>query len=195
MARQRQLIVLVLVAVLLTAAISFAYHCPVSGIAFTARQLELHRLKNRTTFPSAADFDSRVSLSELLQPGDDHSRWSDSRAATVEGYVVSIAPANPELANCYCGRDIHIHIGLRRDAPPREHFVIEQTPRLSPAGNIGFIEQMRSQLIGRWVRFEGWLFFDEGHAEESENVAPGRQDNWRATAWEIHPVTKVQVIR
>jgi hypothetical protein len=191
----RRKLILGIFVVLLVAAIWFACHCPASGIAFTTKQLELHRLKNRTAFPSAADFDSHVSLSELLQPGDDHARWSEARAATVEGYVVSIAPAKPELANCYCGRDIHIHIGLRRDAPPREHFVIEVTPRLTPAGDIGFIEQMRSQLIGRWVRFEGWLFFDAGHTEESENIAPGRSGNWRATAWEIHPVTKVQVIR
>jgi hypothetical protein len=39
------------------------------------------------------------------------------------------------------------------------------------------------------------MYFDVGHAEESENVSPGKPDNWRATAWEIHPVTKITVIR
>jgi hypothetical protein len=39
------------------------------------------------------------------------------------------------------------------------------------------------------------MYFDAGHAEESENISPGKPDNWRATAWEIHPVTKFRVIR
>jgi hypothetical protein len=50
------------------------------------------------------------------------------------------------------------------------------------------------KLLGRRVRFEGWLFFDTSHAGESENIAAGRRGNWRATAWEIHPVTKFEII-
>jgi hypothetical protein len=42
---------------------------------------------------------------------------------------------------------------------------------------------------------EGWLLFDREHAGESENTAPGRAANWRATAWELHPVTKIEIIR
>jgi hypothetical protein len=39
------------------------------------------------------------------------------------------------------------------------------------------------------------MYFDVGHAEESENIFPGKPENWRASAWEIHPVTKITVIR
>jgi len=54
---------------------------------------------------------------------------------------------------------------------------------------------LERQLLGRLVRFEGWLLFDSSHAMESENIAPGTPLNWRATAWEIHPVTKIEVTR
>jgi hypothetical protein len=52
---------------------------------------------------------------------------------------------------------------------------------------------LRSKLLGRWVTFTGWMLFDEEHASQAENTNPGRPRNWRATAWEIHPVTQIVV--
>jgi len=113
--------------------------------------------------------------------------------------VVAIAKARPELANCYVGCDTHIHIALRPDAPPSQHMVLEVTPRMKEwakrQGRDWSEETLKTQLLGRWSRFEGWLFFDSHHAGESENIAPGTSGNWRATAWEIHPVTRIEVIR
>jgi hypothetical protein len=175
------------------------YHCPASGIAFTEERREFHRLKNRTSLPQPLDFDARVTLPNMLQAGEDHSRWSHSRAAAVEGYVVSIAKARPELANCYAGCDTHILIALRPDAPSRQQMVLEVTPRMEEwARRQGWDwseETLKRQLLGRWSRFEGWLLFDSQHAGASENIAPGTSENWRATAWEIHPVTRIEVIR
>ena len=34
---------------------------------------------------------------------------------------------------------------------------------------------------------------DGEHADEAENTRPGRARNWRATAWEVHPVTGIEV--
>lgn len=198
--RKRIVITLVLAAVLLlSGSLLFAYNCPTTGIAFSSERRELHRLKNRTTLPETSDFDLRVTLPSLLQPGDDSARWSATRASRIEGYVVSVAAARTELANCYCGRDTHIHISSRPDAPPHEHVVLETTPRMEAwARSRGWdwsAETLKRELTGRLVRFEGWLLFDSGHAMESENISPGRQHNWRATAWEIHPVTRIDVIR
>ena len=174
-------------------------HCPASGIAFTKERRDLHRLKNRTAGPQTSDFDEGVTLLRLLQPGNDSARWSTWRAARIEGYVVSVAAAHTELANCYCGRDTHIHIASRPNAPPKEHVVLETTPRMEAwAKSRGWdwsVETLQRELTGRLVRVEGWLLFDSGHAMESENIAPGRPLNWRATAWEIHPVTKIEVLK
>ncbi len=46
---------------------------------------------------------------------------------------------------------------------------------------------------GRWVKVRSWMLFDVEHLNEAENTAPGR-GNWRATAWEIHPVASVEVV-
>ncbi len=176
-------------------------NCPATGLALSPAVRESVRLKNRTALPAASDFDGRVSLPALLHPGEDRARWSVERAAVVEGYVVEVGAGGVEAANCYSPgtRDTHIYVAVRPDAPPRERVVLEVTPRLEAwAGRRGrdwSEAALRRDLVGRWCSFEGWLFFDREHADESENTAPGRAGNWRATGWEIHPVTGIRVLR
>lgn len=202
MKRSRRVGLIVLAAIVLAAVVFVAVgYCPPQGIALTRDRRDFHRLKNRTALPEQADFDPRVTLESLLQPGDDRMRWSNFRAARVEGYVVAVSRAGTELANCYfpCARDIHINLALRMDAPLTEQLVVETTPRVEvwarSQGRDWSEAALKRDLIGRWCLIEGWLLFDQGHDEESENIAPGRAGNWRATAWEIHPVTGITVMR
>ena len=80
-----------------------------------------------------------------------------------------------------------------------EQVVLEVTPKFgdwATGQGIDWSEKsLQRELVGHWVEFEGWLYFDVGHAQESENTSPGRSDNWRGTAWEIHPITKITVVR
>ena len=200
--RTRTLVlVVVVVVVLVTVWLILGQNCPSVGIALTSRARDLHRLKNRTSFPQASDFDPNATLEALLQPGNDTNRWSTNRAARIQGEVIDVAYAGSEAANCFspCRRDIHINIAMHKGVTLREQVVVEVTPKwndwASQQGMDWTEEALRAQLIGHWCEFEGWLYFDLGHAEESENVSPGKADNWRATAWEIHPVTKITVIR
>jgi hypothetical protein len=199
---RRLLLVIGVVVVLVAAWLVLVQNCPSVGIALTSRARSLHRLKNRTAMPQAADFDSRVTLDALLLRGDDTNRWSTDRAARIEGYVLDVAYGGfAEATNCYspCRRDIHIVMANRRDAPKTEQVVLEVTPNLlywATKQGVDWSEQtLQQQLVGHWCEFEGWLYFDVGHAEESENIAANRRGNWRATAWEIHPVTKITVLR
>jgi hypothetical protein len=202
MKKHRRLFVFTILITLLIALLVIAGRekCPSAGLALTEQSRKFYRLKNRTSMPQPGDFNPNVSLSALLQPGPDVDRWSSTQAAVVEGYVVSVAPGPLELTNCYIPgrRDTHIHIGLRADAPPAEQVVLETTPRLEDwAQEQGWdwsAEALKATLTGRKVRFEGWLMFDESHAGESENMAPRRPGNWRATAWEVHPVTSFQIL-
>jgi hypothetical protein len=194
------LIVVLIAPLIAIALVAGKQYCPSQGLALTQQRRDFHRLKNRTALPQPADFDNTATLMSLLQPGEDSTRWSASRAARVEGYVVSVAAGPLELTNCYVPgrRDTHIHIGRRPDSPPREQLVLETTPRLEDwAKRQGWdwsAGSLKRNLLGRRVRFEGWLFFDMTHAGESENVAPGKTGNWRATAWEIHPVTRFEIL-
>src|SRR5215208_734617 len=174
-----------------------ARNCPSVGFALTTNARNLHRLKNRTAFPQAADFDSRVTLDQLLQPGDDRNRWSTERAARIQGQVIDVAYADIEATNCFspCRRDIHILVAKQKDAVKNEQVVVEVTPNLQQQGTDWSEQTLQAQLVGHWCEFEGCLYFDVGHAEESENTAPHNPSNWRATASELHPVTKIMVIK
>jgi hypothetical protein len=200
--RPRTILWLTLLLALLALALSLVQsHCPTQGLGFLPSQRAEARLKNRTALPRETDFDSRVTLIALLQAGDDRARWSPARAARVEGYVVAVSEGGIEAANCFAlvNRDTHIDLALRADAPPRERVILEVTPRLREwarqQGRDWSTPALQRDLVGHWCRFEGWLFFDDGHATESDNIAPGGKHNWRATSWEIHPVTYIEAVK
>ena len=199
--RRTLLLVGAVVVLLVTLWLVLAWNCPSVGIAVTTRARNLHRLKNRTAIPQAADFHSPVTLEALLLPGDDRNRWSTDRAARIQGEVIDVAYAGAEATNCFnpCRRDIHILVARRKGAAKTEHVVVEVTPNLrdwAAQRGIDWSEQtLQAELVGHWCEFEGWLYFDVGHAEESENTAPNTPENWRATAWELHPVTRITVIK
>ena len=173
---------------------------PPEGVALSGGARAFNRLKNRTEPPRAEDFDERATLAELLRPGEDRERWSASRAAAVEGYVIEVWQGGVESANSFSffRRDTHIEVGPRPDSPRRERVILEVTPPLrDSAKRLGMDwsnAALARELKGRRCRFEGWLLFDFNHAEESENIRPGASSNWRATAWEIHPVTSIKVL-
>jgi len=202
--RKRAAGLTLLVLVSLTAAVLFVFpqrYCPPPGAALSPSGREFMRLKNRDAEPSPRDFDDGVTLEALLRRGEDRERWSESRAGRIEGYVVEVVEGGVEAANCYSyrERDTHIHIAPRADAPRIEWVVVEVTPRARERarqrGLDWTAEALRRELVGRRCRFEGWLLFDREHADESENIAPGARGNWRATAWELHPVTAVEVLK
>lgn len=202
MLRRRRLTLIVAVSLFLVGAalLLTTLPCPPRGCGLTPEKRALAALKNRDAAPRAADFDDNVSLDALLAPGEDRARFSDSRAGRIEGYVIAVQHARPEAANCFSlvRRDVHVHVAARADAPLRESVVVEVTPRSADRararGEDWSFAALSRSLPGRLCRFDGWLMFDREHAGESENVAPGNPVNWRATAWELHPVTRIEIV-
>jgi hypothetical protein len=176
--------------------------CPAAGDGRTSRVRALNRLKNRGTVPADRDIDSAATLSALLAPGDDRDRWSERRAAIVVGYVRAVEVGGVETVNCFARRpdrrDTHIELVPDPDDSGQLPLIVEVTPawrrRAAIRGGDWSTDSLRSRLQGRWVRVTGWLLFDTEHRREAENSAPGRVGNWRATAWELHPVTEVEVV-
>ncbi|MGZ3863347.1 MAG: hypothetical protein ACXVPN_07995 [Bacteroidia bacterium] len=177
--------------------------CPPEGSASSARIAALNKLKNRTTHPTHPDFDANVTLKKLLEAGDDTKRWSPRKAGKITGYVYDVKPGGVETCNCKTKeidkRDTHIEVVIDpMHNNKTKRFVVEVTPHIrnemKKKGEDWSTPELRKKLLGRWVEFEGWMFFDEEHSNQSENTNPGRARNWRATAWEIHPVTSFKVV-
>jgi hypothetical protein len=200
MINARRLSVTIFCLLLVALLVGTQFYAPPQGCAFSASVRAFDRLKNRTTMPRSMDFDPRVTFAALIEPGDDHARWSEERAAVIEGYVVDVYPGGPESANCFSHlrHDTHLEIALRPDAPPRERVIAEVTPPardMAAKRGLDWSETtLRQALVGHRCRIEGWLLFDDRHEGESGNTQPYRPQNWRATAWELHPVTGIRIL-
>lgn len=173
--------------------------CPMEGSARTRTTKAENRAKNRYTAPQAANIDEAVTLNAMLVPGDDRGRWSETRGAEIAGYIVTVKPGGSETNNCKKSdpalADAHIDlVADPNDERGIKRVVVEITPwlreKMRHQGKDWSTRTLKRKLEGKWVKVRGWLFFDDVHADEAENTAPGRQNNWRATAWEIHPVTR-----
>ena len=179
--------------------------CPDSGDAKLARVRALNRLKNRSAEPQATDIDSAVTLAAILAPStDDASRFNDAKAAEITGYVFRVIPGgSSETTNCKKGdpvhRDTHIELTLSpTDTAEIRRVIVEVTPRWRAAMQQDSVDwstaTLQQTLEGHWARVRGWLMFDTEHKGQAENTHPGGGTNWRATAWEVHPISAITVI-
>ena len=175
--------------------------CPVEGDARVPSVRALNILKRRMSVPG--DIDSAVSLAAMLAPGDDTGRFDARKGATVEGYVADVKVGGVESVNCHTHdpayRDTHIELTLDplHDAGSK-HVIVEVTPQwratMAAEGIDWDTPALRATLRGHWVRVTGWLLFDVEHADAAANTAPDAPHLWRATVWELHPVTSIEVL-
>ena len=177
--------------------------CGMEGDGRSLGVRALDRLKNRYTQPSSEQIDSRITLEAILVPGNDISRWKVKEGAEIVGYVSDVKRGGIEGTNCHAkddpDRDTHIELVLdpmHSDSSAR--MIVEVTPRwryiMRERGTDWSTRALRDQFLGRWVKVRGWMLFDSEHKGQSESTALGQPRNWRATAWEIHPVTSIQVV-
>jgi len=177
--------------------------CGMEGDARSVAVQALDRLKNRYTAPGQNEIDPKITLEEILAPGNDVSRWKVKRGAAIVGYVWDVKRGGIESANCHerddADRDTHIElVDDPMSGGASRRMIVEVTPRwryiMNQRGVDWSTRTLRDRFLGRWVRISGWMLFDREHQGESENTAPGRPGSWRATAWEIHPVTSIEVV-
>ena len=123
------------------------------------------------------------------------------------------APGDGETCNCKLGNedevDFHIGIGfdpkvaanVRSDpnsithADKQKSIIVEMTPHFRANFQPGWTPDALNQVMGRKVKVVGQLMADNDHNLKSQNCALPNATNlcWRATIWELHPVTKFQV--
>ena len=164
----------------------------------------LNRLKNRSIAPLPSEIDNAVTLRAMIAPGDDTERWSANRGATVAGYVADVKPGGVESANCHArsphSRDTHIDltVSAKDTSDETRHVIVEVTPRwrtpMAAKGVNWETDNLQQTILGRCVEVTGWLLFDAEHRSASANTAKPGSEVWRATAWEVHPITNIRVL-
>ncbi|GAC1520391.1 MAG: hypothetical protein NVS2B16_27420 [Chloroflexota bacterium] len=161
----------------------------------------INQLKNRVDRPTRPKPMTFAQIEHLDWPPGitdvPTARWSPSARARIfhnegmpvsfVGYVSAANSSGPEPANCgtRAGADWHLWLGAHPHALHALTFFAESTERVR-AREKGFnLERLRLLAAhGTKVRVTGWLMFDSEHPEQ-----PGD----RATLWELHPVTAIDV--
>ncbi|HEY3663426.1 MAG TPA: hypothetical protein VGL24_09770 [Chthoniobacterales bacterium] len=146
----------------------------------------------------------------------------EKRLVSLTGYLVFAYPGPPESTNCGSGdfHDWHLELFAEpSDHPPRPGdptpIICEITPRTQ---NGVFRDGIRLQSLAafirapdlsyeptghpaRRIRVTGYLLWDDEHNGSADVGATIRtagvnqfHNPWRSTAWEIHPVTKIEAL-
>lgn len=180
-----------------------ATDCPPEGTAQSDRLKQLNRLKNRTVGPAPASVVG-MPLEDLIFPGEDASRWKPDRAIEVVAYVYNVKMGGVETCNCgatdAAERDTHIELISDPQEPDvSQRFIVEVTPawrRFMKAtkGLDWSTSALKGSILHKWVKVRGWMLFDSQHTANATNTNPDDSSLWRATCWEIHPVSGLDVV-
>ena len=177
--------------------------CPLKGSANSTQDVKSNILKNRWKIPTASNIDTNFTWDTLFEEGDNPRLFDTAKAGRLRGYVAFVTPQKGESCNCDFKdnefSDIHIHLAQNEEALSLkwQHVIVEVTPRLRELMKLkkeDWTVKNLQKLIGKEVEIEGWLFYDWEHGDKAYLYNGDEQKSWRATCWEIHPITSLKVI-
>lgn len=190
---------------LLLALLLLTAPCPLTGKTANKRIQAANVLKNRSAIPLPADFDSAFTMDAVLAPGNDTARWDEHKAGRLDAWAFNVKAGGVESVNCGAkgigDRDSHNELTLSlTDTAKNRRVIVEVTPRVRKMMLAQGLDWSTPTLIKtlkkkKHVVIEGWIFRDYEHAVSAENTNPHHKLNWRATVWELHPVTSIRIIQ
>ena len=160
---------------------------------------DLNRLKNRSEPPKPADFDSSVNLERMLNAIDEKA-LDQTRAATIQGYVLSVKKGGITTANMKSAdlakQDLNVVVAPSMQSGPSERVICVFTPRFrakhTSVGDDWSLTALQNTLVGKRCKISGWLLFNFEHFRQSANNPQHSGPVWRGTAWELRPVTSIE---
>lgn len=177
--------------------------CPPEGDATKAKVRDLNIQKARMTSPSDDDIDDTVTMESLEEPGDDTQRFDNGTAVAIAGYVMVVRDGGPGSSNCHsqdpAEQNTVIELAADGSTPDPGHRVFAVvTPRwraiMARQGQDWTTRGLRAKYLHQPIIVTGWLLFDFEAANRAANTAPLPNPGiTRNTAWEIHPVTDIEV--
>ena len=188
--------------------------CPATGSG--GMYAEAYKQKNRTKVPCTyvpINVDDMLALEALphavraLPDNDPQAQYlknEESKTVMLEGFLALAKDGGKEGVNCNSTTRLDTHMELvdTDSQDPKtnrnRHVIAEITPwfhEAVPSWSTHAFDQFASYVADYTapaeknpptnIRVYGYLFFDEAHATGATS--------WRGTAWEVHPITKVEV--
>jgi hypothetical protein len=134
---------------------------------------EEKKLRGRSAAPKAAEIDSTATLDALLSKKD-KGAFSESKGASVEGYVVQVEREEDG--------DYHVTLAPSGGETDTRKWVIVEVPPAWQKKSAALSGDSLRKLHGKKVRVTGWLYYEP----DEDQLDP------RGTRWEIHPVTEIR---
>ena len=159
-----------------------------------SREYVLNAFKNRSQAPL------RVNPNITLEALAKGTRFKNTEAAAIIGYVALVKSGDRESCNCHktdpARTDTHIALVKRlADANDKsKHIVVEVTPRTRMRYHFPSRATLKKQILHKRVMITGWLCYDLMHEHNAANTNPNGTQIWRLTCEEIHPVTGIKVL-
>ncbi|MDX6610938.1 MAG: hypothetical protein QOD75_124 [Blastocatellia bacterium] len=157
------------------------------------KEAAMNRMKNRDDITGSIDHSVTI---ETLMAAKEEADIDPERPIEITGYVADVIPGTPR-ETCNCARndiaDIHIDVVAKKADRNKKikYVIVEISPRF--VGELGDAASVKAAITNKWVKFTGWPTYDYKHRSNARNIkATG--NIWRATAWEVHPVTKFKVV-
>jgi len=171
----------------------------------------------------AQELPDKLSSRNHVDLKDQLASLGEGRLHGAVGFLYSVTPENKgtgETSNCKLHEkesDVDFHIGIGfdeslaariRDAATggkkltteektqikQTTLIVEMTPHYRAKFRPGWTSDSLKKVLGRRVKVVGQLLADNEHNVNGQNCALGTTpDCWRATIWELHPVTQFQV--
>lgn len=179
--------------------------CPADGEA--GGDVLTNRLKNRTDVPTQYHPVSFKAFLDLpsLNIATNRKKWTASQLADVQryegipvsvvGYLVAVKKqfgGGGETTNCHFSTepfvDSHVALVEKPGQGEEKAIVVEPTPRAyakHPSWSWTNLRKLDDSPDP--VRISGWTLMDPVHK--------GHLGKYRATLWEIHPITKIEVFK
>jgi hypothetical protein len=149
----------------------------------------LNKNKNRTDIPSETAY-VPIQWQSLRDLPSNRQNDLPGAPVRVEGFIShQVKAESGESTNCGLTDpdevDWHIYLTNQPNQGIKDAVIVETTPRTRPLHHWdkSALDALVNQNIR--VRISGWLMFDSEHVS-----AVGTQ---RATVWEVHPITKIEV--
>jgi peptidoglycan hydrolase-like protein with peptidoglycan-binding domain len=154
-------------------------------------------LRKRTSPPTGADVDQGVNIQDLTALGDDRSQWSEQNGAVLQAYVAGVRDVAVDPEYCLTHNPALLDTELELTAKPGEstYVIGDITPQMRKKaarhGANWSTATLRQALLGKFVTVSGWLLYDSHHLQPAANADDA--GTWRAMAWEIAPVTSIEL--
>jgi hypothetical protein len=173
-------------------------------------------LKNRTDVPAQVHEVTFQGIRSLPYPKNESAELGaftpaeraevmkySGRAVAMQGYLLDVKSEGAEQTNCMATTpndvDWHMYVVQHPGDPNDSSVIAEAGPRIRPAHKWRLMDLRRIARLREWVRLSGWLMLDPEHymnvAGYTTHAGKAGGSIWRATLWEIHPVSRIEVCR